>query len=173
MYCFVSCQSNCGHVAPTSLWARYLSFSALICPNYLGFFTTITHKVPNCFLRDASPPWNHQYALSLREKLSICYHIITSSSHEKAAAAVFSKISHHVQGYGEVDVLFFFVVAVLVCFFLWDNLLKEDWVLRRFPNIQHVNQAHIMFSVMESHRAFFLILAFHEVICNFYCLVLN
>lgn len=135
MHCSVSCQSNCGHVASTSVWARYLSFFALICPNYFGFFTTITHEEPNCFLRDASPTWNHQYALSLREKLSICYHIITSSSHEKAAAAVFSKISHFMFRGMEGWCLFFYEIIY------W----RKAGFSRGFPSIQCGNEAHLGF----------------------------
>lgn len=140
MYCFVSCQSNRGHVASTSLWARYLSFFALICPNYFGFFTTITHKEPNCFLRDVSLTWNHQYALSLREKLSICYHIITSSSHEKAAAAVFSKISHFM--FRVMERLMSFLFSFFSCKMIY---WRKTGILRSSPTIQCGNDSHYTF----------------------------
>lgn len=147
MHCSVSCQINCGHVASTSIWARYLSFFALICPNYFGVFTTITHEEPNCFLWDASPTWNHQYGLSLREKWSICYHIITSSSHEKAAAAVFTEISHFLFRAMEAWCLFFL-------FFLWDNLLKEGWAFKKLLQYSMWKWGTLRFSTMESRRGF-------------------
>ena len=143
IYCFVSCQSNCGHVASTSVWARYLSFFALICSNYFGFFITITRKEPNCFLQDASPPWNHQYALSLREKLSICSPIITSSSHEKAATAVFSKISHFM----------FRVMERLMYVFLWD-LLREGQVFKKCPPYSMWQWGTLGSSALKSRRGF-------------------
>lgn len=123
MHCFDSCQSNCGHVVLTSVWERYLSFFAFICPNYFDFSTSITHKEPNCFLWEASPPWNHQYALSLRERLNICSLSSPLLLMKKAAVVIFSKIS----------AFMFRVMKRLMSFSLWDHLLKEGWVCKKCP----------------------------------------
>ena len=171
MHCFGSCQSNCGHVALAKVWERFFSLSFFFFPlihsNYFAFFTTIIHKEPNCFLQDASPLGNHQYALSLREKLSICSNAITFSSHVKAAAAVFHKISHFM--FRVMQRLMSLSLSLL--FSLWDPLLREGRIFKKQYKYSMWQWSMLGF-LSQSHVDDF-ILAFHGVICSFHWWLLN
>lgn len=148
MYCFVSCQSNCGHVASTSLWARYLSFFALICPNYFGSLPpSLTKNLIAFFEMSALLEITNMLCHQGRSWASV----ITSSPPllmKKQLQLFLVRFLISCSGLWKGWCPFFFFPCKMI---YW----RKTGILRSFPTIQCGNDSHYTFCHRVTQRIFY------------------